>query len=81
MNLLTMPRAGRPLNRLVNAVCRAASDIKACLCNLLVVASWLVKNAVPTWTALAPKALAALTAALLEIPPAAITGSLTAFTI
>ena len=79
MNLLTMPRAGRPLNRLVKAVCCADADSRACRCKALVVASWLVRNAVPTWTALAPSVLAALTAAGLEMPPAAMIGNVTAF--
>ena len=79
MKLFTMPRAGRPLNRLVKAVCCADEDIKAWRCRALVVASWLVRNAVPTWTALAPSVLAALTAAGLEMPPAAMIGNVTAF--
>lgn len=54
-----MLRAGRPLNKLVKAVWRDASDIRARRCKALAVLSWLVKNAVPTWTALAPKILAA----------------------
>ena len=81
MNLFTMPRAGRPLNKLVNAVCLACTDIRAWRCKVLVVASWLVRNAVPTCTALAPKTLAARTAAALEMPPAAMTGRLTALRI
>ena len=33
MSRLKMPRAGRPVNRLVRAVCRAASDARAWRCN------------------------------------------------
>jgi hypothetical protein len=36
---LTMPRAGRPVNRLVSAVWRAASDFSAARCTAVIVAS------------------------------------------
>jgi len=39
MTRFTMPRAGRPVKRLVTAVTRAASDFSACRCSGVVVAS------------------------------------------
>ena len=43
MARLTMPRAGRPVNTFVKAVCRAAGDCSAARCKALVLASSLHK--------------------------------------
>ena len=80
MNRLTMPRAGRPVNRLVSAVWRAASLCSAARCTALVLASGHSRYAVPTCTPAAPSAIAAATPAASAMPPAAITGTRTAAT-
>ncbi len=73
-----MPRAGRPLNRLVSAVWLATSLCSAARCTALVVASSHSRKAVPSCTALAPRRSASSTPAASAMPPAAITGTRTA---
>ena len=76
-----MPRAGRPVNRLVSAVWRVASLLSAARCTALVVASGQSRYDVPICAPAAPSAMAAATPRASAMPPAAITGTFTARTI
>src|SRR5262249_58415956 len=80
MMRFTIPRAGRPENRLVIAVTSAASLVKAARCTVLVAASGHSRYEVPTWTPAAPRDIAAATPRASAIPPAAMTGMRTART-
>ncbi|MNV62060.1 hypothetical protein D3C71_1545890 [compost metagenome] len=73
-----MPRAGRPVNRLVSAVSLAGALSRAWRCAGETLASGQNRYAVPICTAEAPKASAANRPRWSAMPPAAITGTLTA---
>ena len=77
---LIKPRAGLPVIRLVSTVPSSRADLSAARCGGNTVDSGQCIKALPTCTADAPSASAATIPRASDIPPVAITGTLTAST-
>ena len=75
-----MPRAGRPVIRLVSAVPSSRADLSAARCGAEIFASGHHRYAVPICTPAAPSAKAAAMPRASVTAPAAMTGTLTAST-